>query len=136
MDDAPATGALAAASVENAIALGRRRGQPVARVGEARDLEDAADVSAERCHAQWDGFDLDASHAVPAGARARLERLCRLWELRITGSMRKIVMERRRTAKVGLDASRIPVATRWSYGHAAADCGIRLTVEGPGGRRP
>jgi hypothetical protein len=30
-----------------------------------------------RCHARWDGFDLDASHVVPAGARARLERLCR-----------------------------------------------------------
>lgn len=24
-----------------------------------------------------DGFDLDASHVVPAGARGRLERLCR-----------------------------------------------------------
>ena len=76
-DDAPVTGALAAASVENTVALGRRRGQPVARMGEPREGEDAAEVPAERCHAQWEGFDLDASHVVPAGARARLERLCR-----------------------------------------------------------
>ena len=59
MDDAPATSALAAASVQNAVAPGGRVGQSVARMGEPRDVEDAADVSAERCHAQWDGFDLD-----------------------------------------------------------------------------
>jgi len=76
VEEAPATGILAAASVEHVVALGHRRGQPVARVGAARD-EDATDVCAERCHARWDGFDLDASHVVPAGARARLERLCR-----------------------------------------------------------
>ncbi len=68
---------LAAASVERAVAFGPLRGQPVARLGEPGDREDAADDVAERCHAQWDGFDLDASHVVPTGARARLERLCR-----------------------------------------------------------
>jgi hypothetical protein len=76
-DDAPATSALAAASVENTVALGERRGQRVARLGEPGDLEEGSDGSALRCHARWDGFDLDASHVVPAGARARLERLCR-----------------------------------------------------------
>jgi hypothetical protein len=49
----------------------------VARLGEPGDLEDASDGSAVRCQARWEGFDLDASHVVPAGARARLERLCR-----------------------------------------------------------
>jgi hypothetical protein len=77
VEDAPATGVLAAASVENLAALGERRGQPVARLGEPGDLEDPPQASGVRCHAQWDGFDLDASHVVPAVARARLERLCR-----------------------------------------------------------
>jgi hypothetical protein len=77
VEDAPATGVLAAASVENLAALGERRGQPVARLGEPGDLEDPPQASGVRCHAQWDGFDLNASHVVPAVARARLERLCR-----------------------------------------------------------
>jgi catechol 2,3-dioxygenase-like lactoylglutathione lyase family enzyme len=63
--------------VENTVALGARRGQPVGRLGEPGDLEDPLDGTTVRCHARWDGFDLDASHRVPAGARARLERLCR-----------------------------------------------------------
>jgi catechol 2,3-dioxygenase-like lactoylglutathione lyase family enzyme len=77
VEDAPAAGALAAASVENTVAFGERRGERVARLGEPGDLEDRPDGSAVRCHARWDGFDLDATHVVPAGTRARLERLCR-----------------------------------------------------------
>jgi hypothetical protein len=76
-DAAPVTGALAAASVENLAALGGRRGQPVARQGQLADLEDAPEDAGRRCHARWAGFDLDASHVVRAGARARLEQLCR-----------------------------------------------------------
>lgn len=76
-EDAPATGVLAAASVENTVALGERRGLRVARLGEPADLDDLADGSAVRCQARWDGFDLEASHVVPAGARVRRERLCR-----------------------------------------------------------
>jgi hypothetical protein len=76
-DEAPATGVLAAASVEHTVAFGERRGQPVARLGEPGDFGDLLDGSADRCHARWDGFDLDATHVVPAGARARLERLSR-----------------------------------------------------------
>ena len=76
-EEAPATGALAAASVEHTVALGERRGQRVARLGESGDRDDASDGSAVRCQARWDGFDLEASHVVPAGARGRLERLCR-----------------------------------------------------------
>jgi hypothetical protein len=49
----------------------------VAQLGEPGDLEDAPDGSAVRCHARWEGFDLVASHVVPAGARARLELVCR-----------------------------------------------------------
>jgi hypothetical protein len=75
--EAPVTGVLAAASVESTVASGERRGQRVARLGEPGDPEEASDRSAGRCHARWEGFDLDASHVVPAGARARLERLCR-----------------------------------------------------------
>jgi catechol 2,3-dioxygenase-like lactoylglutathione lyase family enzyme len=77
-DEAPATGALAAASGrEHRRARGKWRGQAVARLGEPGDLEDPCAGSAVRCHARCDGFDLDATHVVPAGARARLERLCR-----------------------------------------------------------
>jgi catechol 2,3-dioxygenase-like lactoylglutathione lyase family enzyme len=49
----------------------------VGRLGEPGDLDDPPGGSVSRCHARWDGFDLDASHVVPAAARARLERLCR-----------------------------------------------------------
>jgi hypothetical protein len=77
VEEAPVAGVLAAASVENRAALGERRGQRVARVGEPSELEDPPDGSDVRCHARRDGFDLDASHVVPAGARTRLERLCR-----------------------------------------------------------
>jgi catechol 2,3-dioxygenase-like lactoylglutathione lyase family enzyme len=77
MDEAPATGALAAASVQGLAALGGDGGQPVARLGVPRDDGDEHETGEARCHARWDGFDLDASHVVPAGARDRLERLCR-----------------------------------------------------------
>lgn len=77
IEDAPATGTLAAASAGHVVAIGDQRGRLVARLGEPGDSDDATDGSAVRCHARWDGFDLDASHVVPAGARARLERQCR-----------------------------------------------------------
>jgi catechol 2,3-dioxygenase-like lactoylglutathione lyase family enzyme len=77
VEEAPASGMLAVASAENTVALGALRGRPVARLGEPGDLDDPPDGSASRCHARWNGFDLDASHVVPAGARARLDRLCR-----------------------------------------------------------
>ena len=59
-DDAPATGVLAAASVENTVGLGARRGPRAVRQGEPGDPDDPLDGSAARCHARWDGFDLDS----------------------------------------------------------------------------
>ncbi len=115
IDEAPATGALAAASVGNTVALGTRRGQRVARLGEPGDLDDAPDGSGGRCHARWDGFDLDASHVVPAGARARLERLCR-YVLRPA-----VVSERLRRSADGQVIWRLPRPWRDGTTHVKFD---------------
>lgn len=56
-------------------ALGARAGAPVRRWGDAIDAPDAPPLG--RCHARRQGFDLHAGIVVPAGARDRLERLCR-----------------------------------------------------------
>lgn len=66
---------LAAASVRGVRALGPRAGRAVRRWGDAIDLPDPPAFG--RWHARRDGFDLHAGILVPAGARDRLERLCR-----------------------------------------------------------
>ena len=71
----PLLAGLAAASVQGAVALGRRPGTRPGRLGDA--FEDRTERGAGACHAQWQGFDLHAGLVVPAGQRERLERVCR-----------------------------------------------------------
>jgi hypothetical protein len=74
-EESPALAGLAAASVQGRIALGRRAGAGVRRLG----LGPEAMVVNSRGprQAQLDGFDLHANVWVPARDRARLERVCR-----------------------------------------------------------
>ncbi len=62
-DEAPTLAGLAAASVRDVASMGRA------------DLPDPPPIG--RWHARQHGFDLHAGIVVPAGARDRLERLCR-----------------------------------------------------------
>jgi hypothetical protein len=73
--ESAALAGISSASIKGRVALGRRAGARVWRVG---DEPDAPWVfsSAPR-HAHLDGFDLHANIAVPAGDRPRLEQLCR-----------------------------------------------------------
>jgi hypothetical protein len=73
--EAPALAGLAAASVQGLLALGPHAGARIARHGSPP--EEVTSVTLGRCHANLDGFDLHAGIVVPAGQRARLERLCR-----------------------------------------------------------
>jgi hypothetical protein len=74
-DEASGLAALAAASVQGAVALGPRPGARVPRTGAGLEADDA--VPSGPCHAQANGFSLHAALVVPAGQRARLERVCR-----------------------------------------------------------
>ena len=74
-EEAPALAGLAAASVRGVAALGTRAGASVRRWGDAIDAPDRPPPG--RWHARADGFDLHGGIVVPAGARDRLERLCR-----------------------------------------------------------
>jgi len=66
---------MAAAAVQGTTALGQRAGALTRRCGEA--LEHARASPLSRCHANQDGFDLEAGVRVGADQRDRLERLCR-----------------------------------------------------------
>lgn len=73
-EDAPVLAGLAAASVQGIVALGPQRGvRP--RLGDP--CEGGAASAPDGCHARANGFDLHAGLVVPAGQRARLERVCR-----------------------------------------------------------
>jgi hypothetical protein len=74
-EDAPLLAGLAAASVRGVRALGPRAGAPVRRWGDPIDAPDPPPLA--RWHARQHGFDLHAGVLVSAGARDRLERLCR-----------------------------------------------------------
>jgi hypothetical protein len=74
-EDAPLLAGLAAASVRGVRALGPRAGAPVRRWGDPIDAPEPPPLG--RWHARQHGFDLHAGVLVPAGARDRLERLCR-----------------------------------------------------------
>ena len=74
-DDQPVLAGLAAAAVAGTVALGPRRGARVGRRGGAAEAPDPPGANA--CHARANGFDLHAGLVVPAGHRARLERVCR-----------------------------------------------------------
>jgi len=75
-DDAPTLAGLAAASVRGVAALGSRAGRPARRW--SSDVAGRQSDDAPRpWHARVRGFDLHAAVAVRAGARDRLERMCR-----------------------------------------------------------
>lgn len=74
-DEAPVLAGLAAASVQGTVALGRKRGTRVQRLGEPPEEGEAPALGG--CHAHSRGFDLHAGLVVPAGQRERLERVCR-----------------------------------------------------------
>ena len=73
--EAPVLAGLAAASVQGRVALGRRRGARVRRLGTPPD--ESGPRALGRCHARSNGFDLHAGLVVPTGQRERLERVCR-----------------------------------------------------------
>ncbi len=74
-EESPALAGLCGASVAGRVAIGPRSGQPVLRIG--RDPDALWVTSSGPCHAHLEGFDLHADVAVGAGARVRLEHLCR-----------------------------------------------------------
>ena len=74
-DDQPVLAGLAATAVQGTVALGSRRGERVGRRGSGSEAPDAPGV--DGCRARANGFDLHAGLVVPAGHRARLERVCR-----------------------------------------------------------
>jgi hypothetical protein len=74
-EEAPVLAGLAAASVQGTVALGRKRGTRVQRLGEPPEEGEAPALGG--CHAHSRGFDLHAGLVVPAGQRERLERVCR-----------------------------------------------------------
>jgi hypothetical protein len=66
---------LAAASAAGTLAVGGAPGWRPERLGQAGGT--GGGVGSDAPHARWEGFDLHAGVAVPAGHRARLERVCR-----------------------------------------------------------
>jgi hypothetical protein len=76
VDEEPLLAGMTAASVQSRTALGPRPGAVTRRCGAMPD-EVPVPMSRGPCHAACGGFDLDATVQVPAGARDRLERVCR-----------------------------------------------------------
>ncbi len=74
-EESVALAGISRASIQGRIAVGRRAGRRVWRLGE--EPEAPGVVSTASRHAHLDGFDLHANVTVPAGDRARLEQLCR-----------------------------------------------------------
>jgi hypothetical protein len=74
-EETPTLAGLAAASERGVAALGPRAGLSVRRCGDPVATPDA--TGSRDWHARVQGFDLHAGIAVRAGARDRLERLCR-----------------------------------------------------------
>jgi hypothetical protein len=74
-EDEPVLAGLSAAAVSGVAALGPRRGAAVRRWGDTIDLPEA--LGAGPWQARQGRFDLHAGVVVRAGARERLERLCR-----------------------------------------------------------
>jgi hypothetical protein len=75
LEGAPTLASMAAAAVQGTTAMGRRAGARTRRCGEV--LAHAGATPLARCHADQDGFDLEAGVHVRADQRDRLERLCR-----------------------------------------------------------
>lgn len=76
VDETPVLTGLGAASVQGVVALGPRRGAHLRRLGHTPEEPDSSSESGG-CQARANGFDLRAGVVVPAGQRARLERVCR-----------------------------------------------------------
>jgi hypothetical protein len=74
-EESPALAGISSASIQGRVALGRRAGARVWRLGEEPDAPWL--LSSAPRHARLEGFDLHANVAVPAGDRTRLEQLCR-----------------------------------------------------------
>ena len=75
-NEAPVLAGLAAASVQDRVALGPRAGARVRRCGDS--LAVATDPPGlGPCHARHNGFDLHAGLCVPANQRVRLDRIVR-----------------------------------------------------------
>ncbi|MGH7392375.1 MAG: transposase [Candidatus Rokuibacteriota bacterium] len=74
-EESTALAGISRASIQGRIAVGRRAGRRVWRLGETPEAPWV--VSPGGRHAHLDGFDLHANVAVPAGDRGRLEQLCR-----------------------------------------------------------
>ncbi|GMV23283.1 MAG: hypothetical protein AMXMBFR57_32320 [Acidimicrobiia bacterium] len=92
-DDAPTLAGLAASSVRGVAALGPRAGRPVRRWGSGVTQRRPNDAP-RPWHARVRSFDLHTAVAVPAGARDRLERMCRYACVRRLG--RSVCASRRR----------------------------------------
>jgi hypothetical protein len=76
LEDTPLLAALYAASIRGQTATGPRTGRGVQRLGDRIDPEDLEEDPQRLC-VRAHGFSLHAGVSVPAGDRARLERLCR-----------------------------------------------------------
>jgi hypothetical protein len=74
-DEAPSLAGIYSASVQGRVAMGRRAGRRVLRVGTDPNAPWFTSRAPLQAHVQ--GFDLHAAVAVEAGDRERLERLCR-----------------------------------------------------------
>ncbi|HEY1338833.1 MAG TPA: transposase [Bryobacteraceae bacterium] len=74
-EESPVLAGMVGASVQGRVALGRRAGARVRRLGDARDTE--AVTSRGQRQAHLEGFDLHANVWVSGNDRAGLERLCR-----------------------------------------------------------
>ncbi len=74
-EETPTLAGLAAASVRGVAGLGLRAGLSVRRCGDP--VAGPESTAPREWHARLQGFDLHAGIAVRAGARDRLERLCR-----------------------------------------------------------
>ena len=74
-EESAALAGISRASIHGRIAVGRRAGRRVWRLGEEPEAPWVGS-SAPR-HAHLNGFDLHANVTVPVGDRARLEQLCR-----------------------------------------------------------
>lgn len=74
-EESPALADISSASVQGRVALGRRAGARVLRLGRAPDAPWVTSSGPRQAHLE--GFDLHANLLVPADDRARLEQLCR-----------------------------------------------------------
>ncbi len=105
-EESLALAGISSASVQGRIALGRRAGARVWRLG--HDPEAAWVASSGPRQAHLDGFDLHANVWVPATNRARLEELCRY--------LLRLPVARDRLRLTGDGRIRLRLKTPWADG--------------------